>query len=109
MRRAQDVLQHDPFNGEETTLVWSLSCPVCGENCVEQQGPDGEAGCVTVHPDRDEYDSPIQTRVGYTQVRLFCAAGHGFDLIVANHKGAQFIGVVSVGPRDYGWIDHTPR
>jgi hypothetical protein len=82
---------------------WQVLCPVCRNECVEQQGPTGEASAVTVHEDRDEYDSPIATRGGYTQIKLHCPDGHGFDLIVANHKGCQFIGLVPIGPRDYGW------
>lgn len=79
---------------------WKLRCPECGEECVERHGGDDAA--VTVHPDRDQYDSPIGTRGGYVKVELFCPAGHGFDLVIANHKGCEFIGVVPAGERDYG-------
>jgi hypothetical protein len=82
-------------------LLWELHCPECGQVGVEQMGPGGDHGAVTVHPDRDDYDSPIDTRGGYTRIKLFCPAGHGFDLIVANHKGAEFIGVVPAGGRNY--------
>jgi hypothetical protein len=34
-------------------------------------------------------------------VKLFCPAGHGFDLIVANHKGSEVIAVVPAGQRNY--------
>jgi hypothetical protein len=56
----------------------------------------GDHHAVTVHPDQDAYASPIGTRGGYVDVRLWCAAGHAFSLVVANHKGAQFIAVVSL-------------
>lgn len=97
-------------------LYWQLKmfCPECG-NEVEQWGPWGEAWsdaagqhapvpdkpadtgdhtAVTVHPDRDDYDSPIGTRGGFTQIDLTCPAGHKFALIIANHKGSQFIAAV---------------
>ncbi|MFF4952566.1 hypothetical protein [Streptomyces chattanoogensis] len=77
------------------SMRWQLMCPACGAGEVENvdYAPDHEA--VTVHPDRDEYDSPIGTRGGYVRVDLECSAGgHGFALIVGNHKGAEFVGVV---------------
>lgn len=103
----RDALRPDDGH-EPGRLVWQLVCPVCGDGCVEQQGPGpGDHAAVTVHPDRDAHDSPIGTRGGYVRVELFCPAGHGFDLIIANHKGAEFIGIVLAGERDYetaaGW------
>jgi hypothetical protein len=82
------------------TTVWQLRCPECGEDCVERLG--GDDASVTVVSDRDEYDSPIGTRGGFVCVKLFCSTGHGFDLIIANHKGLEFIGVKRVGARSYG-------
>lgn len=87
--------------------TWQMHCPVCEDTIVEQMGPgpDTEASAVTVAPDRDEYDSPIGTRGGFTRIELFCPVGHGFDLIIANHKGSQFIGVVLVGERNYESVE----
>jgi hypothetical protein len=89
-------------------MMWWLNCPVCEDYCVEQMGPAGEQSAVTVHPDLDEYDSPVGTRGGWTQVRLFCPAGHGFDLITANHKGSQAIAIVPAGYRDYSSATRRP-
>jgi hypothetical protein len=49
---------------------------------------------VTLEPDRDGYDSPIATRGGYVSIGLSCPDGHEFDLVIANHKGAEYLGVV---------------
>ncbi|MFF3934209.1 hypothetical protein [Streptomyces hirsutus] len=49
---------------------------------------------MTVHPDRDEYASPIGTRGGLVEIRMWCAGGHAFQLVVANHKGAEYVAVV---------------
>ena len=87
-------------------LSWRLACPECGSGSVDRHG--GDAAAVTVHPDRDHYDSPIGTRGGYVSVALLCPAGHGFDLIIANHKGAEFIGIVPAGDRGYGTADVNP-
>jgi hypothetical protein len=84
-------------------LHWLLHmpCPECGEFTIEQTGPGNgddyglDHTAVTVHPDRDSYDSPIGTRGGYTEVDLWCPAGHHFALIIANHKGEEFIGCVT--------------
>ena len=81
---------------------FQVLCPLCGEVGVEQghsDRDDQEQDAVTVHPDRDEYESPIFTRGGYTEIRLWCSAGHRFALIIANHKGAQFLDAV------YPWDD----
>jgi hypothetical protein len=51
---------------------------------------------ISVHPDRDQYASPLGTRGGFLGVALTCADGHRFDLVIANHKGTEFIGVVPV-------------
>lgn len=49
---------------------------------------------MTVQPDRDGYDSPMETRGGYVRIALDCAASHPFELVIANHKGAAYVGVV---------------
>lgn len=90
-------------------IVWQLQCPICGEPVIEQQSNlGGEAACVTVQPDRDEYDSPIGTRGGYAKIQTFCGNGHGIDIIIANHKGCQFIGLHYGFKRDYGSPDAEP-
>lgn len=102
MTQERQILESAPHMGGVEAIVWLLHCPVCGDDCVEQMGPGGgDHTAVTVHPDRDSYDSPIGTRGGYVAVQLFCPAGHGFDLIIANHKGQEYIGVKLAGPRDY--------
>jgi hypothetical protein len=78
---------------------WLLHCPVCHSADVEQGlRSGGDHAAVTVQPDRDSYDSPIGTRGGYLSVTLSCADGHDFDLVIANHKGAEYLGVVSPSP-----------
>lgn len=79
---------------------WQLHCPQCGSDAIDRSvgdssGPDHEA--VTIQPDRDGYESPIGTRGGYVNIALTCSRGHGFALVIANHKGAEFIGVVQNG------------
>lgn len=54
-------------------------------------GLDYEA--VTVHSDRDSQGGPLGTRSGFISVELTCAAGHGSDFIIGNHKRAEFVGV----------------
>jgi hypothetical protein len=49
---------------------------------------------VTVHPDRNDYDSPVGTRGGYVRIDLVCGAGHAFSLIIGNHKDTEVIGLV---------------
>lgn len=86
----------------EWQIEWCLLCPECGDSCVEQgAGGGADHTAVEVHPDRDAYDSPIGTRGGFVRVKLFCPSGHGFDLIIANHKGSEAIAVVPAGLRDY--------
>jgi hypothetical protein len=46
-------------------LLWELHCPECSEIGVEQMGRGGDHEAVTLHSDRDTYDSPINTRGGY--------------------------------------------
>lgn len=106
------VLRPDDPAGR-ARLVWRLACPECGDTCVEQQGPGpGDHAAVTVQPDRDAHDSPIGTRGGYVKIELFCPSGHGFDLVIANHKGCEYVGIVPAGDRDYataaGWPDGGP-
>jgi hypothetical protein len=80
------------------TLVWRLQCPVCAAPEIERGRPDEDAGgdhtAVTVHLDRDAYGSPLGTRGGHVEIRLWCAAGHDFQLVIANHKGAEYVGIV---------------
>jgi hypothetical protein len=76
--------------------AWELSCPACGAAEVEQGLRSGGGHtAVTIQPDRDGYDSPIGKRGGYVSIALECAAGHGFELVMANHKGAEYVAVVS--------------
>lgn len=98
----EEPAQHLPVveSRNQPGVHWMLHmpCPECGEPGVEQTGPDPDDGgeaAVTVHPDRDEYDSPIGTRGGYTQIDLWCPHGHSFALIIANHKGDEYIGAVT--------------
>jgi len=85
-------------------VYWLLHmpCPECRKRGVEQAWPEGDGygldhRAVTVHPDRDAYDSPVGTRGGYTQADLRCPAGHYLALIVANHKGGdEYIGAVTI-------------
>lgn len=98
----QQPAQHLPIveNRDLPGVYWMLHmpCPECGEAGVEPTGPDegdGDHRAVTVHPDRDEYDSPIGTRGGYTQIDLWCPVGHQFALIIANHKGDEYIGAIT--------------
>lgn len=82
----------DPVNA-----CWLLVCPECGEEWIED--PDSTA---IVHPDRDQYDSPLNTRGGWVQINLVCSRGHTFALVIANHKGVHMIGyarrVIEPGP-----------
>ena len=94
MRSHQDVVQPSPQSERPNSLEWQLHCPECGTNAVERQGFEGDHGAVTVHQDRDEYSSPIGTRGGYVDIALECGYGHAFRLVVANHKGFEFIGTV---------------
>ncbi|GGS96373.1 hypothetical protein [Streptomyces violaceus] len=90
-------------------LAWRVQCPECSAPEIERgeldetgalpYDPDDDADsgdhtAVTVHPDRDAHDSPIGTRGGYVEIRLWCGMGHNFRLIVANHKGAEYLAVV---------------
>jgi hypothetical protein len=88
-------------------LIWRLACPQCAAPEIERGDFDEESGTVvyddtpsrdetsvTVHPDTDDYASPIGTRGGFVEVRMWCAAGHAFKLVVANHKGAEYVAVV---------------
>ncbi|MGW2550111.1 hypothetical protein [Streptomyces sp. NPDC001635] len=85
--------------------MWRLQCPECAapeiergrldENGYADETSRGDAAAVTVHPDKDGYGSPLGTRGGYVEINLWCAAGHNFSLVVANHKGAEYVGVVT--------------
>lgn len=88
------ILVPEERNTDSWSMQWRLMCPACGAREVEREARGGDHESVTVHPDRDAHDSPLGTRGGYVSVSLTCAAGHGFDFIVANHKGEEFVGVV---------------
>lgn len=75
--------------------VWQLNCPRCGDQMIDRENWEPDHLAVTVHPDRDQRDSPLGTRGGYVQVDLQCSEGHHFALIIANHKGMEFLGVVN--------------
>jgi hypothetical protein len=75
-------------------MRWRLNCPACGIDEVERADETADHEAVTVHPDRDNYDSPLGTRGGYVRVDLTCSDGHGFAFVMSNHKGAEFVGVV---------------
>jgi hypothetical protein len=109
MQHHQTVLHPTSDLGElPETLTWRVQCPQCSAPEIERGAldetgslpydPDDDSGgdhtAVTVHPDRDAHDSPIGTRGGYVEIRLWCGAGHNFRLIVANHKGAEYIAAV---------------
>jgi hypothetical protein len=79
------------------TMTWQLHCPKCGSDVMDRLGTGGDHTAVVLEPDRDEYVSPIGTRGGYVQVDLYCPAGHRFNLIIANHKGAEIVGIVPEG------------
>jgi hypothetical protein len=103
MQPHADVLKQEDLN-IPGAMSWRVHCPECaasevergpfdeGENEETHDGGDHQA--VTVHPDTDSYISPIGTRGGYVNVELCCAAGHAFRLVVANHKGAEYVGIV---------------
>ncbi|MGW7609185.1 hypothetical protein ACWGKW_18300 [Streptomyces sp. NPDC054766] len=80
--------------GGSWKMLWRLKCPACGIDEIERADVVGDHEAVTVHPDRDDYDSPLGTRGGYVRVDLTCSDGHGFAFIMGNHKGAEFVGVV---------------
>jgi hypothetical protein len=85
----------EPAQLPGSAAAWQLSCPACGAAEIEQgsrSGPDHTA--VTIQPDRDGYDSPIGTRGGFVSIALDCAAGHAFELVIANHKGAEYVAVI---------------
>ena len=90
MQPAETVFKLD--SAESAQLRWQVQCPVCANSNVERD-PDDDAS-VRLHPDKDEYASPISTRGGFVEVYLACTSGHRFQIIVANHKGAEFVGVV---------------
>lgn len=86
---------------------WQLHCPHCGPveygvdrnwDCESADGGEysGDHDAVITHPDRDEYDSPMGTRGGWTEIKYYCGRGHAFRLLIGNHKGAEFLCV------DYG-------
>lgn len=95
-----EVLVAEGAGGKTRTapcLTWHLLCPYCGDE-IEQwgNGDGGDETAVTIHSDRDAYDSPAGTRGGYVEIRLECTSGeHRFRMLSANHKGAQYISIIS--------------
>lgn len=87
-----------PFAGA-MGLSWQVLCPKCTDRQpnIDRIGSDGEYGpderAVIVHPDRDEYSSPLGTRGGWVEIQLTCGF-HNFSLVVANHKGEEYIGIM---------------
>ena len=92
MQPAETVFKLDI--AEPAQLRWQVQCPVCATSNVERDPFMDDDASVRLNPDKDEYASPIYTRGGFVEVSLACEVGHGFKIIVANHKGAEFVGVV---------------
>jgi hypothetical protein len=92
-----EVLEPAPQWQWKAPLAWQINCPTCGDSTMDRiafAAPDHEA--VTLHPDRDEYDSPIGTRGGYVRVELVCRDDHA--LILANHKGHEILALIPSNP-----------
>lgn len=70
-------------------LQWQIHCPRCAAPEIE----GGRRGDV-VHPDDDVAVSPLGTRGGHVSADMECGAGHEFQLVVANHKGAAYVGIL---------------
>jgi hypothetical protein len=72
------------------SLQWQVRCPRCADAGIER----GIAPAETV-VDRavGTRPSPIVGDDGRVSVSLYCAAGHGFDLVVSNHRGAEYISI----------------
>ncbi|MFH8581647.1 hypothetical protein [Streptomyces zaomyceticus] len=110
MQPHEKALSPATMTASPGTLIWQLACPECGATEIERGDFDEEAGTVpydpddetpggdeksvTVHPDKDSYSSPIGTRGGFVEIRMWCAGGHAFQLIIANHKGAEYLAAV---------------
>lgn len=97
-KQAHQILEPGaPFAGS-SGVSWQVLCPKCTDRQpnIDRCDPNGEYGrdeiAVTVHPDRDEYDSPAGTRGGYVEIRLTCGF-HDFSLLIGNHKGEEYITV----------------
>jgi hypothetical protein len=91
MKPHADVLKPVRSHAVGRDIQWQVCCPSCGDDNIDRDpmsASDHEA--VTLHPDRDSYDSPLGTRGGYLQVSLQCLNGHHFALVLTNHKGAEF-------------------
>lgn len=71
-------------------LQWQIHCPRCAAPEIE----GGRRGDV-VHPDDDVAVSPLGTRGGHVSADMQCGAGHEFQLVVANHKGAAYVGILA--------------
>ncbi|RJL21027.1 hypothetical protein [Bailinhaonella thermotolerans] len=83
-----------PDTRTRTCVRWQLHCPRCHSPDLDREPPGPDHRAVTLHPDRDEYHSPIGTRGGYVHIALACAYGHEFAVVLANHKGAEYLGLV---------------
>lgn len=86
-----------------------ISCCVCGEqgldrfNLLEDEYAHGDHNAVTTFEDRD-YDypeslNPLRTRGGFTVIGLICPMGHVQQLVIGNHKGAEYIGLFPGGAK----------
>ncbi|MEV1170141.1 hypothetical protein [Nonomuraea sp. NPDC049784] len=98
------VLQPDGETPRGGGLRWLVRCPKCGEENIDR-AETGPHQSVTMHPDRDEYDSPTGTRGGYVQVELTCSGGHDFRLFLANHKGMEYIDIIAGEGRPAAPVD----
>ena len=92
----EKIIEGAPWmQSADGVAVWQLACPECAETEIEQPEDTGAPGVAT-HPAKDG-GSPVGTDGGYTEFQFRCRACHQFRLIVAPHKGTQFIGVVQAG------------
>jgi hypothetical protein len=84
-----------PRFNDRTAVGGLLACPEpgCRELGIDRCG--GDDFSVTLHPDRDEYDSPAGTRGGYVRIDYHCPSDHQFSLIIGNQKGAEILSMVS--------------
>ncbi|MGW6912540.1 hypothetical protein ACWGB8_01760 [Kitasatospora sp. NPDC054939] len=75
-----------PDSDGSDTILWQVHCPRCADAGVERGLPGEDE-----QPARADAD-PGRARDVW--VDMYCAAGHVFHVIVANRKGAEFIGIV---------------
>lgn len=83
-----------------------IRCVVCNEETMDRwhDGPGyGDHLAVTTHPDEDEREpgNPLGTRGGYTEIRLRCSMGHCQRLVIANHKGDEYIDLIFDGNSEW--------